>query len=264
MTAQARKPPPQPEPAVLLYQVVCLAGLGLVIVPRLAGGVGLLELFLVVVGLLGVLTRWRLAPVVVLGLLAVSQLTQPLLYGVRGFATRPRAPDAADLLLCCGVLAYVAAHYRLQGLLSHILPPDPRNRVEGRPGLATLWRRPVVRQPRAPRLVTPAELSLFVLSLPLWAVLAQAAWVWLAGRRSFLGLALPEAMSRFLLLAWLLGAGGLAVATLLGQWRRRTMTPAEGELLLQDVVWRETRREQRRLGRWLAWSRLRRARKETP
>ena len=51
-------------------------------------------------------------------------------------------------------------------------------------------------------------------------------------------------------------------AALLGHWRARQMTAAEGELSLQDTLWRETRREQRRLNRWLAWAELRRRRKE--
>jgi hypothetical protein len=40
------------------------------------------------------------------------------------------------------------------------------------------------------------------------------------------------------------------------------MTPVEGQVLLQDAVWEETRREQRWVGRWLAWDRRRRLREE--
>jgi hypothetical protein len=54
----------------------------------------------------------------------------------------------------------------------------------------------------------------------------------------------------------------LAVAALLRYLALRRMTPPEAGLYLQDVLWRETRREQRRLNRWLAWAWLRRRRRE--
>jgi hypothetical protein len=49
----------------------------------------------------------------------------------------------------------------------------------------------------------------------------------------------------------------LAVA-FLRLWRQRQHPPAIAALYLQDVLWKETRREQRRLHRWLAWARLER------
>jgi hypothetical protein len=39
------------------------------------------------------------------------------------------------------------------------------------------------------------------------------------------------------------------------------MTAEEATLFLQDVLWKETRGEQRRLNRWSAWARLRHNRK---
>jgi hypothetical protein len=250
------------EAPILLYQLVCLAGLGLILVPQLALGIGLVEMFLVVLGLAGVLTRWRLAPAVVLGLLTVGQLSQPYLWGGRGWQQGwGWAFQLNDLMLCCGVLAYVAGHFRLQGLASHLLPVDHRLRSGvRRRGLLGFWKADIVYHRRAARLVTPAELALFILTLPLWAVLAQLAWGWLARRGSVLGMPLP--LTRFVLLTWLLAVGALLLASFLTYWKRRQMTPAEATLLLQDTLWRETRREQRRLQRWLAWSRLRRKRRE--
>jgi len=49
----------------------------------------------------------------------------------------------------------------------------------------------------------------------------------------------------------------LLASSILNYLARRQMTRAEAELMLQDILWRETRREQRRIGRWLAWSRNR-------
>ena len=42
------------------------------------------------------------------------------------------------------------------------------------------------------------------------------------------------------------------------------MSRREGVLLLQETLWGETRREQRRIGRWLAWLRASLPRKEEP
>ena len=53
-----------------------------------------------------------------------------------------------------------------------------------------------------------------------------------------------------------LAAGAVAY---LGQQR---LTPEEAAMFLQDELWRQTRREQARLGRWLAWATLRRRRRE--
>jgi hypothetical protein len=260
--ASTKRPTELSEPAVLMYQLVCVVGLTLVLLPGMARGIGLLDVLLAVVGLAGVLLGWRSAPLLVLLLTAFAQLAQPYLWGMRpGMGGRLRAFDPNDLLLCCGVLAYVAAHYRLQGLRSHLLPPDPR-RQPGEPP-RSLWRRlwpPLVRRPRASRLATAAELAIFVLTLPLWAMLAEGVWTWLSRQGPLLGL--PLTASRFILLTWALALGGLIVNALFTAWRRRTMSGTEAAGLLQDVLWWETRGEQRRLGRWLAWDRRRRQRRK--
>jgi hypothetical protein len=36
------------------------------------------------------------------------------------------------------------------------------------------------------------------------------------------------------------------------------MSVAEANLFLQDILWQETRGDQRRISRWFAWARLRR------
>ena len=40
-------------------------------------------------------------------------------------------------------------------------------------------------------------------------------------------------------------------------WRRLQMNRATALLLLQDILWRETRAEQRRVNRWIVWQKLR-------
>ena len=56
--------------------------------------------------------------------------------------------------------------------------------------------------------------------------------------------------------------GVVVASAFLGYWRSAAQTREQAALVLQDAVWAETRGEQRRLNRWLAWARLRRREKE--
>jgi hypothetical protein len=250
-----------PEPAVLIYSVVCLLGLMLVLLTQASLGIGLLELFLVVVGLLGVVTRWRMAPVMVLFLLGICQFGHPYTAMSPAWQRGVWTLHGPDLLVCCGMLAYVAGHYRLQGLTRTVLPTDLRQR-QGPERRGLLWRHQgkLVFHPRASRLVTPGELFGFLLGLPLSVLLAQVVWSLVDGPYRRLGL--PPGLGRFVTLAWLLGVSALVVGSLLDYWRRQSLSPQEAEQMLHDTLWRETRREQRRLARWLAWSHWRRQQRE--
>jgi hypothetical protein len=243
------------------YAAVCLAALAAICFVETQRGVRLTTPPLLAVGLAGALTRVRLAPILVLVTLAASHLFEQQRYGGLGWRwyVRPRPFAAADVVLCGAVLLYVVAHYRLQSLARHVFPVDPRRRepVPGKPG-----RSRVVQFRRSPQLATTEEVALLLLAVPVPALLAQALWLVLARQWDVLGL--PHQVGRLLLLGWVLAVGGFVVAALLGHWRARQMTPAEGEMCLQDMLWQETRREQRRLNRWLAWAELRRRRKEEP
>src|SRR5262249_36661287 len=131
-----------------------------------------------------------LAPFTVVLVVAVSQLMQQLNWTPfsRRWNISTRTLGASDFLLCAAVLAYVAAHFRLQGLGRHIFPPDVRLRL-----LHRFTRSPrsrgaalAIERKRAVRLVTPGELVVLVLSLPLWVLLAQLAWHYLAQLRDVL------------------------------------------------------------------------------
>jgi len=156
-----------------------------------------------------------------------------------------------DLVLAMGVLGYVLAHYRMQGLMLNIVPRDPRLQV----GPGRWFRRPkLLSHRRQAGLVTPVEIGWFLLCLPLWAFVGQLLWIVLAPPRNVVGLA-PGPV-RVILCAWAVGLGILITTGMLNLWRRRQNRPEVAALFLQDVLWKETRREQRRLNRWLAWSRL--------
>jgi hypothetical protein len=235
-----------------------LAALGVILLVQIEQQAGLSSLLLVMVGLLGVLSRLRAAPIVVLLILAGQQLLRQaalVRYDTRGYAAA-WSPEVTDIVLCGAVLAYVLAHYRLQSLVYSVVPVDPRRR-EGPPRWH-FWRFQrlprVVLERRSPRSVSRVEVGLLVMSLPAAPLLAQLLWAGLARPREMLGL--PPRLWRSLLVTWALGFGLFVVAAALRHLRHRRMTLHEAALLLQDLVWHETRREQRRLNRWLAWKRL--------
>jgi hypothetical protein len=96
---------------------------------------------------------------------------------------------------------------------------------------------------------------MLLLTLPLWAILAYLAWAILSLPWDVANM--PPAMARLILLAWTVGIGLFVASALLGLWKRRQHSTAEATLFLQDTLWRETRGDQRRIQRWLAWERLR-------
>jgi hypothetical protein len=91
-------------------------------------------------------------------------------------------------------------------------------------------------------------------------LIGQLLWLVIGAYRP--GTGLDPWAQRLVLLAWLLGIPALVVGSLLNYWMRLGMSPDEAQLFLQDTHWQQTAREQRRLGRFLAWARLRRKRRE--
>jgi hypothetical protein len=253
----ANPPPPEAEQPTMQaqhYQVVCgmaLAGMFLVLVQQ---GLVLVGLAALVVGAAAILLRARISPLFVLLLAVGGQLARQYLYP----ASRSHgALEVEDVALCGTVLAYMAGHYRLLSLWSHILPPDPRQRYHKEAHAVVPLHRigKVAPQHRPAAHLSRAELAWFVLQLPLFALLAQGVWIVISAGR-----VLHEFSPRwtqFLQLVW-----GLALAVfLVGQffrcWRLMWMDHTTAQMLLQDALWQETRGEQRRIGRWLAWARIR-------
>jgi hypothetical protein len=220
-------------------------------------------------GALGLMFRWRAGPVIVL--LAVLLLllawwlgTSPgrilvhalawvlwLVGRFRGrlppWRTGPLSRDilpVSDFLLAVGVLTYAAAQYRLQGLTRRLFPAK-KGEEAGR---------------RSPDLVTGREVMALLAAAVACGVGAALFWRWLQGRST--DLEIPDPAWQGILVMWLLGGGILALATGLRYLALRRMAPQEAQLYLQDELWLETRREQRRLNRWLAWAWLRRRRRE--
>jgi hypothetical protein len=161
-----------------------------------------------------------------------------------------------DLLLAMGVLAYIIAHYRMTGLVGNIFPPDPRRRelVPRADGSGVVPRQ--LEQKRSKSLVGPTEFIFLFVAVLAAAVLAMIVWKILPGR--WVPVGLPFWLwpwTGLIIPTWLLAVGFLVAWGLFSYWGLRTLTAPEGQTLLQDALWGETRREQRWLGRWLAWDR---------
>src|SRR5262245_2211259 len=256
----------------LPYQVICYAALAAIYFVESSRGPTLADLLIPAVGVLGVLSRWGLAPLILLLLLGAVRFLKTVTGQAMGDAMGPGGIDVRDVLLCVAVLAYVGAQYRLQGLTGHVLPPDPRRRRA--PGDRARDR--TAPQPRSPHLASRVEVGAFLLSLPVWAILAQLVWFFLSRHWDFVywpqarrfgrppdASDWSERLNRLIVFAWALGILLFVTATLLKHWKHRQRTPREAAIFLQDVAWKELRGDQRRITRWLAWGRLKK-REENP
>ena len=99
------------------------------------------------------------------------------------------------------------------------------------------------------------EVGMLILGSALWAGLAQVCWNLLPVDHPYLDF--PSPVWRAVVVAWIIGAGLYVVFGLLDYWSQRSMNAEEAAVFLQDVLWKETRGEQRRLNRWHVWARLR-------
>jgi hypothetical protein len=275
------------HPGAGAYALLCLGALTVMVLalvlrrpdpwallPALVGGLALLfrwrggPLFVLLSAVVllwtwwdGVNPGWLLFVVVawVWRLLFSSGVGYPRLPGASHLSSRALLP-VSDLLLAVSLLAYAAGHFRLQGLVGRLFPPDPRRRREAAPRGPRGAARAGAAQRRSPQLVTVGEVVGLLVVVAACGGLACLFWSWLRRRETDLEIA--DTAWQGILVLWLLGGGVLAGAGLLRYLGRRRMTAPEAELYLQDVLWQETRGEQRRLNRWLAWAWLRRRREE--
>jgi hypothetical protein len=267
MTGPSKPPSPFVDPAARGYLLVCLVALLIITLQEMKMGFTVLTPLPLLAGAIGLLIRSSLASLLLLFALGGKIfLEQQIGLGIIAWRFRPteNQVNPSDIILCGAVLAFVMGHYRMMGLIANVFPPDPRRR-DGHAAKGGRFGGPIgeVYQRRSTRLVGPFEWSLFVLALPVWPLLAQLLWI--LRPRAWATPFLPMFLWRWTGLIgplWIV-AGTLWVgSSLLKYWGRRGMTPVEGQMLLQDTLWHETRREQRRVNRWLAWERLRQQREE--
>jgi hypothetical protein len=231
--------PSRTDPGVIRYALVCLGGLVAMALVLLEHGYGEWSLLPALVGILGGLTRFgpALVPIALVMLLnAPPHFALPF--------SRRAALSLSDLVLCGAALAYVVAHYRMQSLVHRIFPFDPRVRSKRRGAGGSSGCRPT-------RLADGQEVGFLLLTLPFWAFVVQLTWRQLPLNWGTTGdpwLAVPVLLT--------LGLALTVLSSALGYWRQRWLRPEEARLFVQDVLWQETRAEQRRVNRWLVWALL--------
>ncbi len=244
--------PAAPKITVRHYQVVCgLALAGILMLQFQQGSqsilntglVVLIQALILVVGGVAILYPLRVSPMLIMiGIAAPMALEQ--YYSNQGFNPDLRAVrllDLADVLMCMAGLVFFVGHYRLQGLWFGVLPADKRQPAG--PG-----------RRRSEESLSLAELAPLVITAPALALLAQVVGVVL--RLQWSAIDLPPRWRQLLLVAWTILLGVTLAAQAFRYWRRLQMDRATALLMLQDILWNETRGEQRRLQRWLAWKQM--------
>jgi hypothetical protein len=270
------------------YMYLCFGSLLVMALCMSLRGLEMWSLLPALVGAMVLVFRWRTGPLLVLVLVAwllgaqrwsllhplvmiqeiVVQIDKAiaLLSGespMRSLGSRPttlsvpRSFLISDLALCASILVYVAANFRLQGLVRQIYPGDPRLRqARVRPRIRAIGQR------RSTAAVTPREIVTLVAGLPIWIGLAWLCIRWLVAKESPFDL--DDGVWRSMLLAWLLGLVSIVAFALLSYLAKLRMPAEEAAMFLQDTLWRETAREQRRDDRWWVWWRRRQGRREGP
>jgi hypothetical protein len=235
-------------PGVRAYMLLCLVSLLVITVILVQYDIGYLALVPLLAGSVSSMAGWVIGPPVVIGtvvwLLVMTNIT------LRGLLVEN---FVVDWLLSIAVVAYTAGHFRLMSLKRHIFPPDPRRRLpRGRtlPGVPL----PPVEQPRPPELPEVSEAGRLAAAVFLAAGLATLLFESVRNEEPALGFTRPEWTA--LVLVWVSSVVIISVALALAVARIYRQGPEEAMMYLQDQVWRQTRREQSRINRWLVWARL--------
>lgn len=249
---------------VRTYVVVTAAALLVIFVAQLMTGSLIAGGLPFAVGLLALALRWVAMPVVCV--VAVVWF-QALPFGVPiggNYAIPTRATHfrLQDLLLGMAVVVYLVAQFRVYSL-AHLAVPDERQprfrRKSDKPDL------------RDPDLIDEAETPQLIVLAAVALVAGQLAWLAVnelvldfhlfppirlrpaSGRDG----SVPLHESRFLLFVLAFGVGVFLLRLGFWYWRLRTLSRAEGQLVLADTGWTEMRREAARQETWRAWGKYR-------
>jgi hypothetical protein len=260
-------------PAVRNYLFFSFAALLGMVVVLVLKGMDLWCVFPLVLGALSLLANWKAGPVFVLvsltimvtaqahGFDPVTCLQMSLHYLVHLAGAPPltgmsfvRATPILDGLLAACVLAYLVGHYRLQALVYYIVPPEGRT-----PAALGKTSQPAPHAMNPRRGLGPIgtwELPLLTLTAVVCALAGDFVRSFLFRLRPAGGAEMSEIGWRTLMFIWLSALILLSAWATFGYIGRMCATHAESILYLQDQLWLETRRDQGRISRWLAWVRL--------
>lgn len=239
------------------YQALCALALVAIFLVQLQQSLSIfLNALILLLGVVGVLFRVRLSPLILFIAMAASQLIEQ--YSQNRFFNPDfrsfRFLDVGDVVLCLATLTYLVGQYRLHGLWFNVLPNDPRQTQPPHPHPLSPGGERETGQARTEKSMTPAELMWLVIPIPFFAVAAELFALALKQHWDLVGF--PPRWRQFLAIAWLVLLVMFACAHAFRYWRRLHMDHASAQLLLQDVLWHETRGEQRRVNRWFAWRKV--------
>ena len=242
------------------YQAVCglaLTGLMLLQLQQSTMATHITVLVSVLIGFIGVralIYRSRISPMLVLLTFALPYVFEQYHANQNSNPDYPnsRCLDVADVLICVAAMTYFIAHYRLNGLWFGVLPDASRRPSAGSTGNVAKPAPPIARSEES---LSPGELLALVFTIPAFALLAQFALLLLAQRFSLLEMG--SGLRQLVVVAWTFLLTMFLAAQAFRYWRRLQMDRVSAMLMLQDLLWHETRGEQRRISRWIAWKRLR-------
>jgi hypothetical protein len=225
---------PASSSAAIIYLVLGAAGLALVSLRPWQLGQQQAALAPLLIGIGGLLFLWRWAPLAMLAALAALLVLLP----------RRSSSLLMDLLLALGLTIYLLAQYRLYGLRSAMFAGEADSK------------------PRADLDVRRREIAAGLLSATGAVVLAVFLWELTALIRPQWRFTPTD--WRLQLIVWAVAAALMVLVGGLGYWSWRRQSRDEALLRLRDKFWRQTRGEQRKINRWLAWARRQRERAGMP
>jgi hypothetical protein len=258
--ADATKPDKERKGSLVRdYTLITLASLAVVFLLLYAEGPGVWALVPVLIAAIGVLGRWSSGPPLFLVTLVFLTLLSNWLNGKPWNGESP----VFDVVLALTILGYVAGHYRLCSAASHAVPPDRRReRRPPAPRARGRWLLPAEPTKRTTAGAQGGELLQFLVTLPVFALVAALLWVRLRIEEMPQPSRLPDVVWQFFVVIWAVATLLLIARGFLGYLGRARASREESLLYLQDQLWTQTRGEQRRIARWLAWARLRAQKKK--
>jgi hypothetical protein len=279
------------EPRIRNYVFAALGSLAMILLILLEQGSNLGGMLIVLIGVSGVLLRFTAAPVLIILILTYFMWSP---FGLPGtgysspYTIEDRRFHFIDVMLVLSVLVYCASQFRLYGLVYQAIASDGSRHGIDEPRL----RRPASLI-RSSELAVMLGISVgLVLAGQLVWLIATTVQITPANP-SPLGIAedqssqksrrprlnpLPQGgpgtnwqnsppkdepvplspgETRFFVLLGFLFFGSLTARLAFGYWRLRTLSPAEGRMILLDTGWDETHRERVRLEKWRIWGRKR-------
>jgi len=253
------------QPALRTYMIIGLTALLICYTQLLERGSSSGALIAVLVAIPGLTSRWVISPALFL-IVTTYLMIDPEMgflmpiydsfarYGPRGMYRANRDFELSDLLLAGSILVYLVAQLRLLSLTYLGMPDDPPPRRKGQP------------EPAAPRRpvesIDDRELFwMFGLSA-FSTLLATVVWIGIAryenGARLGQDWGIEKPVARWMMFIWLLMTALIVVHAVLRVRALHRMSRQEARLMLQDMLWSETRREQERIYQWRRWYRARR------